>query len=354
MGIYDIVGNHIGTVFDGTGSPVNGIYDVNGNYISAEWNPVAIHGKLKKSGKYLVDKNNNVYQLRGIGTHALLQYTNLHTLKMFRCLKDWGINCIRISVYLSDFGFKYSDGQTYYGYISQPYATKAEIEKIVDLCVQVGIYAILDWHTMQGADVNSGVLKYQTEAVDFFEYYAEKYADVPNVLFELQNEPYNVTQASLSGYVKAEHDAILKYAAEPILIVGCTNASINTTVSWVENVGIYDVFYSNHVYKDVLSTYSFSGFMDIPHIMTEWSNASESSTATGDNTGVNVFMDEMYKQKISNMSWKLTDQTHVFSVLKNRGAINDPYYSNGFTEDDLTAWGKLFFDNMVRYKSLAP
>lgn len=353
MSIYDVSGNLINTVFSKNGESLSGAYDVNGNYISTEWNPVSLHGKLKKYGNNIVDKNNNQYQLRGIGTHALLQYTNLHTLKMFQCLKDWGVNCIRISVYLSDFNFQYSDGQTYYGYISQPDATKAEIEKIVDLCVQVGIYAILDWHTMQGEHVNS-VLKYQTEAVEFFEYYADKYADVPNVLYELQNEPYNVTQASLSAYVKAEHDAILEYATDPVMIVGCSNINTNTMVSWIENVGIYDVFYSNHVYKDDLSTYSFSGFMSIPHMMTEWSNASESSESTGDNTGVNLFMDTMFNQKISNMSWKLTDQTHVFSVLKNRGQINSPYYSNGFAEDDLTAWGKLFFDNLKRYKTEMP
>lgn len=353
MSIYDVDGILLDNTYDINGFLLAGVYDVNGNYISADWNPVAIHGKLRKSGNNLVDKNGNEYQLRGIGTHALLQYTNLHTLNMFQCLKNNGINCIRISVYLSDRKFNYSDGLTNYGYISHPTETKAEIEKIIGLCVQLGMYCILDWHTMQ-YEVTDGVIAYQTEAVDFFEYFAEKYANVPNVLYELQNEPYNASQASLSAYVKAEHDAITEYVSEPVMIVGSRGGAIENTIAYVESVGIYDVFYSGHFYADDMSVYNLSGWQNKPYMATEWSNASESGTATGDNTNVNGFMDMLYNYKISNMSWKLTDQTHVFSVLKNRGAINDSYYANGFTDDDLTAWGKLFFDNNRRYKQLAP
>lgn len=356
MSVYNIDGNIIDNVFDIDGNLIDNVFDVDGNYISTEWNPVALHGKLRKLGNYLVDKNSANYQLRGIGTHALTQYSNLHTLDAFQCLKDNGINCIRISVYLSDFSFKYSDGQRYYGYISHPTETKAEIEKIVNLCVQLGMYCILDWHTMS-SEVTDGVIAYQTEAVDFFEYYAEKYANVPNVLYELQNEPYNASEGaegSLATYVKAEHDAILQYVDDPVMIVGSRGGAINRTVACIESVGIYDVFYSDHIYSDDLSVYTFNGYGNIPYIMTEWSNASEAGTATGDNPNVNGFMDRMYAKKISNCAWKFTDQTHVFSVLKNRGSINSPYYANGFTTDDLTAWGTLFFANNRRYKTLAP
>lgn len=361
MSVYDVDGNELNALFSYTGSSLTNAYDKDGEIVfPSDWNPVALHGKLKKSGLYLVDKNNVQYQLRGIGTHALLQYTNLHTLNMVRCLKEYGVNCIRISAYLSNFNFKYSDGQSYQGYIAQPEATKSEIDKIVGYCIAEGIYCIIDWHTMSD-DVSNGEIAYQTEAVAFWDYFAQKYADVPNVIYELQNEPFGASQANLGAYVKAEHDKILEYATDPVMIVGCLTGSITNTVNALTSVGINDVFYSQHFYDDDLSAFysALSYFGNTyPSVISEWSNANVNGNADadsgGDNENVNGFMDRMYARKISNSSWKLTDQNHVFSVLKYRGALNSSYYSDGFTDSDLTAWGKLFFDNMRRYKQLAP
>ena len=334
---YDIYGNELSSM-----------YDIYGNKIWESGAESGVITKLRKDGNNLVDAYGNIFQLRGIGTHSILQYTNLHTKSMFECLKNNGINCIRISVYLSDYSFKYSDGLKQLGYINAKEEHIAEIEKIIDLCVEVGLYAIIDWHTMSD-EVVDGVIPYQEESVEFFEYFAQKYANIPNVLYELQNEPYNAVQDSLGAYVKAQRDAIVKYVENPIMIVGSRGGYFGNTVTYVESYGVTDVFYSQHYYSDSLTTDVLGG-KTMPFICTEWSNASEAGTATGDNADAcNAFMDYMYEHKISNCAWKLTDQTHVFSVFQNRGSINDTYYQNGFTDDDLTAWGKLFFDNNRKY-----
>lgn len=358
MSIYDIKKSVLTSAYDYNGKLLNTAYDISGNTIfsgvSDEYrlnhNNCIYRGKLRKSGNYLVDQYGDRIQLRGIGLHAILQYTNLHTKEAFESLKVYGINCVRISVYLSDYSFKYSDGLKQPGYISAPEETKAEIEKIVSLCVDLGLYAIIDWHTMSD-EITDGVIPYRDEAVAFFEYFAEKYANTPNVLYELQNEPYNATQDSLGTYVKAERDAIAKYVDDPVMIVGSRGGYFKNTVTYVESYGVTDVFYSQHFYSDELTIDVFGGITSqVPFICTEWSNASEAGTATGDNADAcNAFMDYMYEHKISNCSWKFTDQTHVFSVLQNRGAINDSYYSNGFREEDMTAWGSLFFSNNYRY-----
>ena len=336
---YDIYGNELSSM-----------YDIHGNKIWESGAESGVITKLRKDGNNLVDAYGNIFQLRGIGTHSILQYTNLHTKSMFECLKNNGINCIRISVYLSDYSFKYSDGLKQLGYINAKEEHIAEIEKIIDLCVEVGLYAIIDWHTMSD-EITDGMIPYQEESVEFFEYFAQKYANSPNVLYELQNEPYNAIQASLGAYVKAERDAITQYVTNPVMIVGSRGGYLGNTVTYVESYGVTDVFYSQHFYSDELTIDVFGGITSqVPFICTEWSNASEAGTATGDNADAcNAFMDYMYEHKISNCSWKFTDQTHVFSVLQNRGAINDSYYSNGFREEDMTAWGSLFFSNNYRY-----
>lgn len=356
VALYDVSGNVINTACNMNGSVLNTAYDVTGAVIynrhTDEYllnhNNCIYRGKLKKSGNNLVDQYGEIIQLRGIGLHAILQYKNLHTKAAFESLKTYGINCVRISVYLTDYKFKFSDGLTQVGYINAPDDTKVEIERIIGLCVDLGLYAIIDWHTMSD-NITDGTIPYQEESVAFFSYFAEKYADTPNVLYELQNEPYNAVQDSLGAYVKAQRDAIVQYVKDPIMIVGSRGGYFENTVNYVESYGVTDVFYSQHYYSDSLTTDVLGG-KTMPFICTEWSNASEAGTATGDNAeACNAFMDYMYEHKISNCAWKFTDQTHVFSVLKNRGAINDAYYSDGFTEDDMSAWGKLFFENNRKY-----
>lgn len=328
---YDIYGNELSSM-----------YDIHGNKI---WESGVIT-KLRKDGNNLVDAYGNIFQLRGIGTHAILQYQNMHTKEMFEYLKSRGINCIRVSVYISDTTFAHTtdDDQrgAYTGYINSKSEHDEEIQKIVAICVEVGLYVILDWHTMY-YDVVNGVIAGQDEAIAFFEKYAQMYADVPNVLYELQNEPYNAIQASLGAYVKAERDAITQYVTNPVMIVGSRGGYFGNTVSYVEAYGVTDVFYSEHYYSDNL-TASLMSKKTMPFICTEWSNASEASGATGGNEeSLASYMQEANRNKISHCAWKLTDQNHVFSILKNRGSINDEYYRNGFDDDDLTEWGKLFF-----------
>ena len=361
MALFNINSGMVSLPNDINGSLINFAYDLYGDIVYTQESEIVeeyilnhnnciYRGKLRKLGNYLVDQYGKRIQLRGIGLHSILQYRNLHTKEAFESLKLYGINCVRISVYLSDYSFKHSDGFEHIGYINAPDETKTEIERVINLCIELGLYAIIDWHTMAD-EITNGMIPYQDEAVAFFEYFAEKYANIPNVLYELQNEPYNAVQESLANYVKAERDAIVKYVDSPVMIVGSRGGYLGNTVEYVESVGITDVFYSQHFYSDELTTSVFSGVTaQVPFICTEWSNASEAANATGDNAeACNAFMNYMYDNKISNCAWKFTDQAHVFSVLKNRGSINDSYYSGGFSDEDLTVWGSLFFTNNYRY-----
>ena len=97
-------------------------------------------GKLKKNGKFITDKNNCKFEIRGVGLHHILQYTNVHNKLNFETLKYYGINCIRVSVYLEDYRFASSDNQLSYGYISHPTESKAKIEELVDYCTELNLY----------------------------------------------------------------------------------------------------------------------------------------------------------------------------------------------------------------------
>ena len=101
----------------------------------------------------------------------MLQYKNLHNWQLFNTLKNYGVNLIRISTYLHDRTFAKSDGELAKGYLSSKDETIAEIEKIIKICVDLGMYCIIDWHNL-----DDNIMTYKDDAIEFFDYFSKKYA----------------------------------------------------------------------------------------------------------------------------------------------------------------------------------
>uniref|UniRef100_A0A915DNW5 Glycoside hydrolase family 5 domain-containing protein n=1 Tax=Ditylenchus dipsaci TaxID=166011 RepID=A0A915DNW5_9BILA len=85
------------------------------------------------------------------------------------------------------------------------------------------MYVIIDWHT----DVT-----YQAQAVAFFGKMAQNYAGVPNVLYEIYNEPLNIPWTNLVAYHTDVIKAIRKFDTKNIIIVGTPNWSQDVDVAF--------------------------------------------------------------------------------------------------------------------------
>lgn len=323
-------------------------------------------GKLLKNGTKIVDNNGKQIELRGVGLHHLLQYKNLHTRKAFESLKNYGVNLIRITVYLSDFAMSASDGEIAYGYISHPEETKLEIEKIVKICIDLGLYVLLDWHVMD--DMNQVVSEkvygldrlFRPQAEEFFRYYSEKYANIPNVLYELANEPYSLTATEMLPYMQSIRGIITSNVENPVLVMGIGLTEDNTKTSTYDrckqmitvlsNNGITDIFASPHVYGNDVANYEKCVAENIPIFVSEWGN----STYTGDgkldsNLHAIGQIDYLHQTGIPQAIWKFTDQTMTSSILKNNGIINSEKYMFGFSNNDLSETGALALNSFRRY-----
>lgn len=382
MSIYDINGDLLISAYDINGDAITSAYDITGDdcfsqysgyyedvfngYVDdyiAEYglyidgtavtedqlkeymlnrNNCIYRGKLSKSGQYIVDQNGNNIDIQGIGTHHLTQYSNLHTIANLKALKYCGVNCIRLSAYLNDHYFAYSDDQLAKGYLTEMAPIKAEMDKIIGYCVQLGLYAIVDWHVFSGG----GETLNTSSAVAFFTYFASKYYNCPNVLYELANEPFSDSLADIVNHCKLTSQAIKTYVNNPVLICGVrTNASELYDALQAENID--DIFISQHRYTgesgvNVFQTYWNNG---IPLFVSEWSNVR--SNGQGDiNIGQGTaFLEFFHENHIPHCIWKYTDQTAVYSTLTNRGNINSEYYRQGaLIEEDYSDYGKFFFD----------
>jgi len=310
-------------------------------------------GTPRKRGKRIVGDDGNPIEFRGIGTHAPLQYTNLHTLEMMRSLRAYGVNLIRISVYLEDYTFLHSDGQKAYGYLNKPDETKAEIERIVNYCGQLGMYVLLDWHIYSwGAGYGTGIF-HQTEAEEFFSYFCQLYQDCPYVMYEVANEPHHTTSAETAPYVKDMYDLIRSYIPDAIVVTGTCKDDVQTWYAALLDAGADDIFISPHAYGYGISASRYAAWWDagIPLFNSEWGNSEGSGDGKREDAGATELMKYYHAEKIPQSVWKLTDQAMTTAVLKNLGTINSSTYAEGFDAADLSPAGTLYF-TWFRYYGL--
>lgn len=313
-------------------------------------------GKLYKSGKYIVDENDVPVELRGVGIHAPLQYKHLHNRKAFECLRNMGVNMIRISVYLEDYKFLASDNEIAYGYISHPNENKAEIEKIIKICIDLGMYVLLDWHVFYDSNMIVGQTYsgtdrlHQAEALEFFEYFTSKFGEYPNMLYDLANEPYFATVEQIVPFVQAVRAVILDNVEDPIMT--CGYGASQTGDTWytrtkrlhdaLSAANITDVFVAPHTYGINITTYAQQLWdEDIPFFCTEWGNSQSSGDGAGNDGNARANIAWFHKYAVANSVWKFTDQTMTTSWLKNQGIINSEKWLDGFECTDLSHNGAL-------------
>jgi endoglucanase len=159
--------------------------------------PVGVHGQLRVQGNRIVDKNGLPVALHGMSMYAWsqqgLQFYNAAAVK--RLVQEWKCTVIRIPILPGSVG-------------SQTNLVKT----VVDACIANGVYAIIDWHSMEAA--NAGA------ASTFFKAMASAYGTTPNVMYEPWNEPVNETWPTIKAYHTQVIEAIRGIDPDNIIICG--------------------------------------------------------------------------------------------------------------------------------------
>jgi endoglucanase len=171
---------------------------------------VSVYGRLQVQGNKIVDKNNEVIQLRGMSLFWSQWMGQYYTPEVVAWLKkDWQVTVVRAAMGVEDFD----------GYLTSPKIEKQKVFTVIDAAIELGIYVIVDWHSHHAED-------HLEEAKTFFTEVAQKYGDQPNIIYELYNEPLDV---SWNTVLKPYHEAVLaeirQYDSDNLVICGTSNWS---------------------------------------------------------------------------------------------------------------------------------
>jgi endoglucanase len=169
----------------------------------AQQNFVGAHGRLSVKGNQVVDKNGEPTTLRGMSLYCWnpqgKQFFNKSAIG--HLAQDWKCNMIRIAVLPRD-------------YKNDPAGEVERVKTVIDACIANGIYAVIDWHSMQGAQ--NDVATPQA----FFSTLAEAYGKTPNIMYEPWNEPVQESWDVIKGYHEAVISKIRAIDPENIIILG--------------------------------------------------------------------------------------------------------------------------------------
>jgi len=265
---------------------------------------VARHGHLVVQGQRLLDKHGEQVQLRGMSlfwSQWSRKYWNSHVVNWL--VQDWNISLLRAAM-----------GVESGGYLESPNVQKSLLMTVVDAAVEAGIYVVIDWHSHAAHDQVD-------DASLFFDEMAQLYGHLPNVLFEVFNEPLNTH--SWASVVKPYHEKII-----PVIRSHTNNLVILGTPTWSQDVDVAaqnpilakNIAYTLHFYASTHKQYlrqkaEVALQSGSALFVTEWGTCEASGNGKVDLDESRAWLDFLDIYGISHANWAVNDKNESCSAL---------------------------------------
>lgn len=271
---------------------------------------VSENGWLKLNGTSLRNKYDETIQLKGISSHGLQWYADVLTNNNLKNLKDtWNTNAFRLAMYTAE-----------NGYISNPEKYKEIVINTVNMLIDLDMYVIIDWHTLTDNNPNN----YKEQAKAFFDEISLLYADKPNVIYEICNEP--------NGNSVSWEDEVKPYAEEIIPVIRKNSPSsliIVGTPSWCKELKpvadsplkFENILYSCHFYanthgKDLRDEVSIALEKNLPIIVSEFGTTDASGNGEVNKDETKTWINFLNEKKISYINWSFSYKDESSAILK--------------------------------------
>ncbi|KUG25570.1 endoglucanase z precursor (endo-1,4-beta-glucanase z) (cellulase z) (egz) [hydrocarbon metagenome] len=289
-------------------------------------------GNLRVIDKNIVDQNGDIVVLRGMSLFWSQwggQFYNGETIQWLR--DDWKCTVVRAAM-----------GVESGGYLENPEVEYQKVKTVIDACIELGIYVIVDWHDHHAED-------HLEEAKLFFNRISSNYGNYPNIIYEIYNEPLNV---SWNNILKPYSEEIIKtiraYDQDNIIVVGTPNWSQDVEDIIGNKINDINIAYSFHFYssthKQELRGKAIQAINSgIPLFITEWGMSEATGNGIIDIQSLNEWVDFMEANDLSWCNWSVMNKNETSAAL-----LSSTSSISGWSEDELSESGRKIRDYLVR------
>jgi endoglucanase len=294
----------------------------------AQQTAVSKHGQLKVQNGQIVDSHNEPPQLRGISMSWSIwggrKYYNPEVVNWLK--NDFNISLLRVSMAVKPDS----------GYLKNPVGQEKLVTKVIDAAIKQGLYVLIDWHDHH-ADKNLQQSKV------FFTKMAKKYAKVPNVIYEVWNEPEKVEWSIVKNYAIEVIKEIRRYDKNNLIVVGSPNWDQFVDVAAKDPItGQQNIAYSFHFYasepshqEGLMAKADEAIRLKLPLFVTEWGVGEANGDGAFDLDKNAKWVNWMEQHKLSWANWNITDKKETTAILMPGAKVN-----GSWTEQELTPAGK--------------
>ena len=287
---------------------------------------VSINGLLQVENNKIVNTHGEAISLAG---NSFFWSNNnwggerYYTPEVVAWLKnDWNSTIVRAAMGVEDPG----------GYLENKIENKNRVKTIVTSAIDLGIYVIIDWHSHNAED-------YIDEAIIFFEEMATLYGNHDNIIYEIYNEPLNISWSNeIKPYALSVIEAIRRIDPDNLIIVGTPEWSQRVDLAAADPITQYsNIAYTLHFYTVYHQQWLRDRAQDaldsgIALFVTEWGSIGYSII----DSEANEWMEWCFSNKISHCNWAVNDKEEEWSIL-----VPNASTLGGWEPEDLTDAGKL-------------
>ncbi len=283
------------------------------------------HGQLRIDGVKIVDEKREIVALRGMSLFWSQwggEYYNAETVKWL--VDDWKCTMVRAAM-----------GVESGGYLDNSQAELQKVTAVIDAAIENGIYVIVDWHDHHAED-------HLADAITFFDYISKTYGDTPNVIYEIYNEPLDVSWNDvIKPYAEEVVSAIRRNDRDNIIIVGTPNWSQDVDSVLHNGIAGWNIAYSFHFYssthgQDIMGKAATAINAGLPVIVTEWGLSEASGDGEINLQKKNDWLAFMESYNLSWCNWSIISKEESSAAL-----LSTTTKVSGWSEGDLTLSGTI-------------
>ncbi|MBZ5488660.1 glycoside hydrolase family 5 protein [Halomonas aquamarina] len=219
--------------------------------------------------------------------------------------EDWNTTIVRAAMGADEGG----------SYQQDPQANVERVETIVDAAIDNDMYVIIDFHTHHGEDKKE-------DAIRFFQQMAQQYGDHNNVIYEIYNEPLQVSWSNVvKPYAEDVIAAIRDIDPDNLIVVGTPTWSQDVDAASADPIQGSNIAYALHFYagthgqslRDKAETALNNG---AALMVTEWGAVNADGGGAVAEQSTREWMDFLAENNITHLNWAVSDKNEGASIIR--------------------------------------